>query len=53
MYLISSVILIVFYISFELTPLYIDGAKCTHLTLLASHSLQLNDLVHFPAHDET
>ena len=37
------------YIWFELTVLFPDGVECRHLILLASHSLQLSDLVHLPA----
>jgi len=40
------------YICFELTLLYLDGVECRHLTLLASHSLQVYELVHLPARAE-
>jgi len=36
-------------ISYKFTPLYPDGVECTHLTLLASRSLQLYYFVHLPA----
>jgi hypothetical protein len=44
-----SVTLIYQAISYELTPLFPDGVECTHLILLASHSLQLFEIVHLPA----
>jgi hypothetical protein len=36
-------------IPYKLTPVFPDGVECTHLTLLASRSLQLYNLVHIPA----
>ena len=39
-------------ICYKLTPLFPDDVECTHLTYLASHSLQLYELVHLHARGE-